>query len=132
YSVVGSGVTDFTVSKDGDYIFLQAHLGGSTADDSFVRIDLSTPFDLTTASLGQDVDLGISSAAWGAIEVSADGTFLYTKFGSSVRKFTMSTPFDLTTATVTSTPTNSTIFGGSVGSGVLSFFTFSEDGMYFF
>jgi len=69
--------------------------------DDVYQYDLSTPGDLTTASL---VATGLSNnlgTRQNSLTVSADGTQMYVaqKFDDQILKIDVSTPFDVTTAT---------------------------------
>ena len=89
---------NIAVSSDGTRFYSL----GTNTDDIF-QYDMSTPFDITTASFtsGQNIDLSAQVSTVRDIKFSTDGTKLYALNASTdvVFQYNLSTAWDVTTAT---------------------------------
>lgn len=93
-----------SVSPDGDKIFILSNYNQRPV----IQIDLSTPWDLSTATVSTIKDLlpEFGSAAYYGLQFHPDGTKMYISQSSTnaalnkYLQFTLSTPWDLSTATL--------------------------------
>ena len=115
------------ITEDGSKMYLSDESGVSSDDDIYY-FDLSTPWDITTAT--RDVSKSWVSVSLGdlvsSLFVSPGGEYLfYQNNGSngSIRRRTLTTPYDASTA---SSSTNFSL-GSSTGN---SCFAWSPDGLY--
>lgn len=119
---VDSALEGFDISSNGEHLFVV----GGTATDSFYRFDMSTPWELDTASVAGGQSLAVGITAPKNCTISTDGDHIYTVDGNSaiLREFTLSTPYDLTSGSFTQTKD----FGADFGT--TRSHRFSEDGLF--
>ncbi len=76
------------LSDDGDYIWF-----GVDSLYKIIQYELSTPFDLTTATNKKELSI---SDAWIWVIVKNDGKYMYTVFNWPVKQYELATPYDIT------------------------------------
>lgn len=87
------------VTDDGTMLFI---VGSSS--DSVHRYDMSTAFDLTTATFVSTLDISSKETVPGDVQVAPDGTMLFiaAAVSGAIHRWDMATAYDLTSATFTS------------------------------
>lgn len=101
--VWGASIQGLALSDDGTTLVVADFPTSSKAGDNFRVFDLSTPFDITTASLSS-VETGEQDASRG-VEFADDGNKFYDHnygvgVGPKIYQYSLSTPFDITTKTL--------------------------------
>jgi len=76
------------LSDDGDYIWF-----GIDSLYKIVQYELTTPFDLTTATDKKELSV---SEAWIWVMVKNDGKYMYKTFNWPVKQYELATPYDIT------------------------------------
>ena len=114
-SVISNG-RSLAIGGDGTVL-----LANGVASDNLAKYVLSTPYDLSTATL--DFAIGGITSGQEAFAISNDGVnFFETNIYGSIKAYTLSTPFDYNTKTLTGTYSS-----GAFGVG----FWLSDDGTKF-
>lgn len=97
-SVFGSSKIPFegVMSPDGTKFYV-----AYTESGTIIQINMSSPYDLTTASYNSYVDLSAQTDDIRGMDLSDDGTKLYAVDTNAniIYQYTLSTAFDITTAT---------------------------------
>lgn len=75
------------------------YVGGSV-NDSVFEYDLSTAWDISTASYSQSLDVSAYAGAVIGVKFVKDGTILTIVGGADVFSFSLSTPYDISTASL--------------------------------
>lgn len=119
FSVVSqeSGPTGLAFNTTGDKMFITGF-----SDDAVVEYNLTTPFDVSTASYSQEFSVVVQDSSPQDVTFSTDGSRMYIvgNINNAVFQYDLSTPFDVSTATYN----NVTIPSGSAPRGI----TLSDDG----
>lgn len=102
--------------------------GLAQATDEVRQHSLTTPWDLSTATVTNSFALGLD-LAWFALQLSNDGTKMFVSSYTSdqIREYTLSTPWDVSTATFTTSLTKT-----DLGMARIYTFRFSDDGTKLF
>ncbi len=84
-----------SINEDGTELYV---VGAS--NDEVYRYTLSTPYNLTTATYIDALDVSSQDTTPNGVSINEDGTELYVSgtVSQSVHRYTMSTPYDLSTA----------------------------------
>lgn len=119
---VDAALTGFDISSNGSHIFVT----GDTSTDNFYRFDMSTPWELDTASVAGGQSLAVGTTTPRGCTISTDGDHIYVTDGNAaiLREYTLSTPYDLTSGSFTQTLD----FGAELGT--TRGHRFSEDGLF--
>lgn len=100
----------FAISQDGEHIYVV----GDTSTEKIYQWDLSTPFDVSTASLpGKTVNINSQTTSPRALEISFDGehAFVVNANLATLLQYDLSTPFDISTASFNQSKGFDSIFG---------------------
>ena len=92
--------TDIHFNADGTKMFV---LGNE--HDSVYVWDLSTPWDISTASVAGSLDISGQVTSLNYFSFSTSGHKMYVAEGSTIHEYTMGTPWDLSTCSFTQTGT---------------------------
>jgi hypothetical protein len=101
----GNRLWDIDVASNGSLFFVSGNSGSFNSAQGFInriaKYSLSTPHDLSTATLQSEVDLiPNSDPRHRGIEFRNSGATLITNTGGGLQKYSFATPFDLTTASL--------------------------------
>ena len=114
--------TGITFKPDGTKMYIT---GQST--DEILQYNLTTAFDITSATLEKFVAIGAVETAPQDVKFNSDGTviFLLGKSGAGIDRWSLSTPYDI--GSITATDTTHTSIGGDPRG-----FAFNNDGTKMF
>lgn len=104
---VGDGLEGMYVRSDGAKVYTASLFSG----DKIREYDLSIPWNVSTLSQTNGLDVSVDFAYTTGVELSPDGSYMFVSGGQSgvykVASYSLSTPWDLSTATIiTALPTN--------------------------
>lgn len=100
-----SGAQDIAFKPDGTVMYLP-----DIGPDTVRQYDLSTPWDISTASADGSLDVSAKETGLRSIYLRPDGTELYITGTNSddIHKYDLSTPWDITTGTFDATASTAT------------------------
>lgn len=94
-STQDTGPRGFTFKTDGTKMYVVG-----TQNDNLYEYDLSTAWDISTASYNQQINLAVRDSDPRDISFKSDGTkmFMLGNFGNRIYQYTLSTAWDISTA----------------------------------
>jgi hypothetical protein len=97
---IGRRIDTFDISNDGTILCTLGDDNGGTAGGDLVRTyQLSTPFDISTATLTSSIDYWFNADPPVCFEFALDGSRLYIEDNKDLIQYTLSTPYDVASRT---------------------------------